>query len=274
MGMCAQMAIFNSIFSQIIYIYEGPGTSPIAIQHTEYTLRKMLHTRYTVQKITPEEVIHGAWSKNAALFIMPGGADTLYGKSLTPSGNQKIQSYVQEGGAYLGFCAGAYYGSQHIIFSAGTPLEVMGKRELAFFPGTAEGPTLAPWDDTSNAGAKAAVLQWKAPHGPFSMDQTVTTYFNGGCHFVQADSYSHARVLATYQTTSPPKAAIVEMGVDKGRVILSGVHCEFAPELFDQGDPFLVPIQKKLIPQDYNRQILMAYLLERLRIGTITFKQR
>jgi len=263
------MAIFNSSFSQIIYIYEGPGTSSVAIQHTEYTLKKMLHTRYTIQKITPEEVIHGAWSKNTALFIMPGGTDTLYGRFLNFKGNKKIQAYVQEGGAYLGFCAGAYYGSQHVTFSPETPLEVRGDRELAFFPGIAEGPTLAPWDDTSNAGAKAAALQWKTPHGPFSMDQTVTAYFNGGCHFVQASNYPHVRVLATYQAALPSKAAIVEMDIGKGCVILSGVHCEFTPELFDQDDPFLVPIHKQLIPQDHDRQALMAHLLERLGIETL-----
>lgn len=255
----------NSPLSQAIYIYAGPGTSPVSVNHAEYTLKKMVDSRYSIQKIDPEDVTHGSWAKNAALFVIPGGADIPYGKSLNSKGNQQIQTYVQDGGAYLGFCAGAYYGSKKVRFAVGTPLEVVGDRELAFFPGVAEGPVLKPWHDKSNAGSEAALLQWEGPHSPFRMNQPFTTYFNGGGHFVKADTYPHVTVLATY-TPSPPKAAIIEIAIGKGRVILSGVHCEFAPELFDRDDPFLIPIQKKLIPENQSRQALMGHLLERLGI--------
>lgn len=265
----AEKINLSSPFLQKIYIYVGPGTSPVAIKHTEYTLKKLVHPRYAIQKIGPEEIIKGIWVKNAALFVMPGGADIPYCESLNTKGNQGIQTFVQEGGAYLGFCAGAYYGSKQVEFAVGTPLEVVENRELAFFPGVAEGPTLVPWDDKTNAGAEAALLQWKEPHSPFPMNQTFITYFNGGCHFIKADTYPHVTILANYLTTSPPKAAIIEIAVGKGRVILSGVHCEFAPELFDVHDPFLLPVQKKLIPKDQERLALMAHLLERLRIETL-----
>lgn len=255
--------------AKTIYIYSGPGTSPVALKHTEYTLKKMVYKHYTLQKIGPEEVIQGTWVDNAVLFIMPGGADIPYGMSLNSKGNDNIQAYVQGGGAYLGFCAGAYYASKHIAFSAGTPLEIVGERELAFFPGIAEGPTLAPWDAQSNAGADVAFLNLKTPHNSFSMEHTLTTYFNGGCHFVKADSYTNVTVLATY-AASLPKAAIVEINVGKGRVILSGVHCEFAPELFDMSDPFLAPIQKKLVPKNHERQALMAHLFDRLSIKLLS----
>lgn len=32
----------------------GPGTSPVALKHTEHTLKKMLHQQYTLQKIGAE----------------------------------------------------------------------------------------------------------------------------------------------------------------------------------------------------------------------------
>lgn len=267
-GSYRKTAALNSSLPQTIYIYNGPGTSSVAIRHTEYTLKKMVHSRYVLQKIGPQDVIKGAWVNNAALFVMPGGADIPYGVFLNSKGNQNIQAYVQKGGAYLGFCAGAYYGSKQIAFSVGTPLEVVGGRELGFFPGIAEGPTLLPWDFQSNAGAAVALLQWKEAHSPFSLDYPLTAYFNGGCHFVKADGYPNVRVLATY-AASPPKAAIVQINVGKGRVVLSGVHCEFAPELFDRDDPFLVPVQQKLIPNDHDRQTLMMHLLDRLGVKTI-----
>lgn len=47
--------------------------------------------------------------------------------------------FVTQGGSYLGLCAGAYYACARVEFEPGTPLEVVGDRELAFFPGIAQG---------------------------------------------------------------------------------------------------------------------------------------
>jgi glutamine amidotransferase-like uncharacterized protein len=47
--------------------------------------------------------------------------------------------FVQSGGAYLGLCAGAYYATARVVFEPGTPMEVVGDRELAFFPGIGRG---------------------------------------------------------------------------------------------------------------------------------------
>lgn len=200
---------------------------------------------------------------------MPGGADIPYCQSLNGKGNQQIQTFVQKGGAYLGLCAGAYYGSKTVEFAVGTPLEVVENRELAFFPDIAEGPTLAPYDYQSNAGAAVAHLQWKGPHSSFSKNQVFTSYYNGGCHFVNADTLPHVTILANYLTTSLPKAAIIEITVGKGCVILSGVHFEYAVELLDALDPYLLPIKKELTLKNQDRLALMAHLLERLGIETI-----
>jgi glutamine amidotransferase-like uncharacterized protein len=47
--------------------------------------------------------------------------------------------FVSQGGGYLGLCAGAYYACARVEFEPGTRLEVVGDRELAFFPGIAQG---------------------------------------------------------------------------------------------------------------------------------------
>lgn len=47
--------------------------------------------------------------------------------------------YVERGGAYMGICAGAYYGCSEVQFEPGTALQVFGQRELAFWPGAAQG---------------------------------------------------------------------------------------------------------------------------------------
>jgi glutamine amidotransferase-like uncharacterized protein len=47
--------------------------------------------------------------------------------------------FVEGGGSYLGLCAGAYYGCSRVEFETGGAMEVVGARELAFFPGVARG---------------------------------------------------------------------------------------------------------------------------------------
>jgi biotin--protein ligase len=255
---------------QTIYIYAGPGVSLVALNHTVYTLKKLVGSRYELQAIGPGAIKRHAWTTNAALLVMPGGADLPYGKRLNGKGNKQIDDYIRQGGAYLGFCAGAYYGSKQVEFALKTPREVVGERELAFFPGLCRGPVLAPWDGQSNVGARAALLQWEGSQGAFAANHPFLTYYNGGGYFVKAGSYAQVTVLATYGATKSSKAAIVEIAHGLGRVILSGVHCEFAPELFDSHDPFLRPVQNKLIPSDEDRLALMAHLLERLGIKTKT----
>ena len=55
------------------------------------------------------------------------------------TGNERIREYVSKGGKYLGICAGGYYASSYVEFEKSTTLEVLGDRELSFFPGKAIG---------------------------------------------------------------------------------------------------------------------------------------
>jgi glutamine amidotransferase-like uncharacterized protein len=55
----------------------------------------------------------------------------------------RLVEYVRAGGAYLGLCAGAYYACSRVEFEPGGPLEVVGNRELGFFPGVAAGAAYA-----------------------------------------------------------------------------------------------------------------------------------
>jgi len=262
-------AKFKPSTRQSIYIYNGPGASYTALCHTKHTLTKFVHPKYTIDFLEPEGVRQGNWLEDTCLFIMPGGADIFYARTLKGKGNQQIQHYVQEGGRYLGFCAGAYYGSRKIAFAKGTTKEITSDRELGFYPDIAEGPTLKPWDHKTNSGAEAAVVMWNGPTTLFPNNHFLTVYYNGGGHFVNAHNYPQVSILASYTTTPEPKAAIIDITYGEGRVILSGIHCEFSPELFDMTDPFLAPLKEKLLLTDPDRCMLMINLLRELGIETI-----
>src|SRR5439155_581244 len=90
-------------------------------------------------RLSKEEILRGELARYS-LFIMPGGRDQPYHAGLQGEANQQIRAFVEEGGAYVGICAGAYYGSARVEFDRGFPLEVCEERELCFFSGTAVGP--------------------------------------------------------------------------------------------------------------------------------------
>ncbi len=167
---------------------------------------------------TAEAVIDGRVLGMADIFVMLGGADLPYCRKLNGAGNENIRAYVEEGGTYLGICAGAYYGCKAIEYHKGREDEICGKRELAFAPVTAIGSLhdlAPPYDETLNSAAIAELSDGEQ------------AFYNGGCTF----KGSGFEILCRYESLHGKPPAIITMGVGKGRAILSGVHFEMTPAL-------------------------------------------
>jgi biotin--protein ligase len=90
---------------------------------------------------------------------VPGGVETNYYNDLGEDGRAKIVEYVQNGGKYLGLCAGAYFGCSKIDFGRGTSLEIIVERGLKFVNATAMGPVLAEYCYQVNSGARLAEIK-------------------------------------------------------------------------------------------------------------------
>lgn len=205
-----------------IFIYLDEGVSPLSYQQTRRTFRKLFPS-HIIQTLDSKDVADGLFRKEAHSLVFCGGRDLPYCEKLQGEGNRQIRSYVEEGGSYIGFCAGAYYGAAEVEFDRTGPLEVIGTRELAFFPGKAIGPAyrdpLFAYD--SEEGAKAALIHWKGEANPFQV------YFNGGCAFHEAEKYPGVEVLARYTDLEHSPAACIRCKVGEGKAFLSGVHLEF-----------------------------------------------
>ncbi len=151
------------------------------------------------------------------LFVMPGGADLYYCEKLNGAGNDRIRAYVEQGGSYLGLCAGAYYACAGLSWAAGTPQEISGSRELNFYSGIATGPIMEYLEKSSldHSWHHAAPIQYD--DGEILL--TTKTAYEGGPVF----SGGEADILARYNNGD---AAIIECMVGQGRVILSSSHIE------------------------------------------------
>ena len=200
----------------------GPGVSKRSYDDTVATLEALLKPYYVVQKVTPMELEEHPWQTSCALLVFPGGRDIPYLERLKNAA-PRIAKWVREGGAYLGFCAGAYFACSHIEWEVDTPLQVKGPRPLKFFPGLSVGSTFPGFQYDSEQGAKAITI---ADERDGSQKRYI--YHNGGGEFVLSGQESDVKVLARYTGEAQGKVAAVYCTVGKGRAVLWYPHIEFS----------------------------------------------
>lgn len=217
-----------------VLIYAGNGTTVESVRHATWSFRRLLGPNYAVITITGDQILKEPWMASCAMLVMPGGADLGYSRTLNGAGNRLIKQYVQMGGKYLGLCAGGYYGSARCEFEIGKQgMEVVGDRELAFFPGTCRGLAFPGFQYHSEAGTRAAQLKVHQDNFSMPVPQGLRAYYNGGGVFVDAETYagkgievlaSYTEILAVDAGVSP--AAVVYCKVGEGGAILTGPHPE------------------------------------------------
>ncbi|KAE8453663.1 hypothetical protein EG329_009174 [Mollisiaceae sp. DMI_Dod_QoI] len=225
-----------------VLVYSGNGSTVESVRHCLYTLRRLLSPNYAVIPVTDTVILKEPWTASCALLVFPGGADMGYCRSLNGEGNKRIEQYVRRGGAYLGFCAGGYYGTSRCEFEVGNRvLEVIGPRELSFYPGICRGGAFKGFVYHSEEGARAVELKVKKEAFKIAIvPQSFKSYYNGGGVFVDAAKYKDKGVetLATYSEQLDVEAgdggaAVVYCRVGEGGAILTGPHPEFAPVNLD-----------------------------------------
>eukprot|EP00899_Mesostigma_viride_P023004 jgi/Mesvir1/3889/Mv19837-RA.1 len=141
--------------SSLILVYTGPGAHPTCIECCCTEIQELVQPGYHVVQVGAAELLDGGWEQATALLVMPGGRDIPYCLLLNGDGTSRIRRYVESGGAYLGICAGGYFGCGYVEFDKGGPLEVLGPRELRFFPGVARGPVYTGFRYEDDQGARA-----------------------------------------------------------------------------------------------------------------------
>ncbi|KAL8944001.1 MAG: hypothetical protein Q9216_000710 [Gyalolechia sp. 2 TL-2023] len=220
-----------------ILVYSGNGSTVESVKHCLYSLRRLLSPTYAVITVSGDAIIKEPWTASCALLVFPGGADLGYCRTLNGDGNRRISQYVDRGGRYLGFCAGGYYASKRCEFEVGNKkLEVVGNRELAFFPGTCRGCAFSGFVYHSEAGTRAAPLKVSKtalPKG--AVPDTFRSYYNGGGVFVDAPKFDDkgVEVLASFTgeldvDPGEGSANVVYCKVGDGAALLTSTHPEFA----------------------------------------------
>ncbi|KAL8702090.1 MAG: hypothetical protein Q9224_000174 [Gallowayella concinna] len=257
-----------------VLVYSDNGSTVESVRHCLYSLRRLLSPNYAVITVSGNAIIKEPWTASCALLVFPGGADLGYCRILNGQGNRRISQYVERGGRYLGLCAGGYYGSKRCEFEVGNKsMEVVGNRELAFFPGTCRGCAFSGFVYHSEEGTRAPQLRTsKAALSNRSVPDVFRSYYNGGGVFVDAPKFeSHGvEVLANFTEeldvdAGEGSASVVYCKVGDGAALLTSTHPEFAAVNLDPQVrlPGYEKIMKALKEDDQGRaDFLKACLLK------------
>ncbi|GAA6020887.1 hypothetical protein JCM10207_003177 [Rhodosporidiobolus poonsookiae] len=214
-----------------VLVYNGSGVSSTSRDNTLRSLRAFLSHRYDVQLVTPKTLRDEPWTDSCALLVFPGGRDLPYLFDLGGKANDRIRNWVNNGGRYLGICAGAYYACESIEFEIGTELEVAGPRELRFFPGLGRGTVFPGFQYDSDVGARDVHLTlnrtaWR-DHWQQSPEACEIWYNGGGAFYLPPHASTlDVEILASYAHAEGTPAAGVGCRVGKGRAVLWGTHPE------------------------------------------------
>lgn len=198
---------------------------PIAIYHDEgvwldgliATERMLDWMGIPWEEVNAEELNRGL--SGFAAFWLPGGWAPDYLERIRASGREAILKLIQEGGAYIGVCAGAYYAASTVVWE--------GKRypyPLGLFQGAVVGPEIYPWP---HYGMVELELTEQPINAGLPREEWVLLY--GGGHFEPAEG-QEVEVVARYRETGWPAAIAFSYG--QGRVLLLGVH----PEIEEDDD--------------------------------------
>ncbi|MGC2595433.1 MAG: BPL-N domain-containing protein [Rhabdochlamydiaceae bacterium] len=243
-----------------IIVYADQGVDGESLKHLILSLREIVDpSHHVLQRVRAKAIIEDPWEKETSLLIVPGGRDVFYHSLLNGKGTDKIRSFIEKGGKYLGICAGAYFACKKIEFEKGGPLEVCAPRSLQLFPGSATGPAygLNKYSYGSLQGTEAAKISWN--HGDCHV------YFNGGCTFAAEESFPHVKPLSFYLDLPGRPPAILEIEIGKGLALLSGVHFEYSIKSLKE-DPHLSRLYPLLLESEKRRRALFCEVMQRLGI--------
>lgn len=248
-----------------VLLYNGSGVSASSRDHCLNSLRSFLSHGYDVQFVNPKQLRSEPWTDSCALLVFPGGRDLPYTYDLSGLANKRIKDWVESGGSYLGFCAGGYYASARVEFEVGTPMEVTGDRELAFFPGVCRGTSFPGFAYETEEGAREVRLSLERGNWRDHWEQSpqdVDVWYNGGGEFVLDDTRAmreNVQILARYDELPTRPVAGVKCQVGKGTAVLWAVHPEHPTLLENKGFA-----TKSYEVKEHSRQALLRATLKLL----------
>jgi len=218
MNMKIYILLFLLTFAELfaksnVVIYSDEGTWEDGIVALEHFLD---WKGYSVSRVFADEINSNSGFLDADILIIPGGYAYDYSLKINHIGNVNIHNFVNNGGAYLGICAGAYYASDSIVWEG-----EQYPYPLNLFSGISIGSihSIIPWD---NYTMTSIGVNKNNSINEFQPNSYSTLYFGGP--FFQSSTIDFDTIATWSDYYNLPAA--INFGYGKGRVALIGPHFE------------------------------------------------
>ncbi len=205
-----------------------------------YGIREVLENKgYTWESIDANDVNNNDLGQYYKLIIFPGGWAGGYNEYINGSGYQNIRNFIDQGGAYLGMCAGSFFACDKVFWREGSDEELTPQNTydypLNLWNGIGDGVIrdFVYWaEDTYYAdhpGTRMTDLKIDTNLMPESDAQMSVLYFGGPVFRPVAGKWGSTEVIARYEMdgySADECAAMILFPYGSGRVFLSAVHPE------------------------------------------------
>lgn len=209
-----------------IALYSDKGADEDCVKATKNMFEWM---GYSVKLIKVDDVNKNSLS-GYEMICFPGGNMYDYGQTISDKGKANIVQFVQDGGAYIGICAGAYFAAEKVIWQ-GTEIPT---EPLKIFAGTSIGPldNIVPYP--AYGMCKVNIVDHNHPITQSESDSIWVLYYWGPA--LTPDTDATVAVLGRYDITKQP--AMISFEYYSGRVFLMGTHPEFEEDSDRDGTNF------------------------------------
>lgn len=195
----------------LVRIYAGEGVARECVKDFQVALG-----RYNPSTIFADELKETSWVNTCRLLVLPGGRDLPYCNDLHGRAVNNIRTFLDNGGAFIGTCAGAYFASSRIEFAKGTEFEVVGERELSVFKGASIGPYFEDFNYQNDTE------KWLLVRCNDEANREV--FYHGGGYFETSALQNNAKIIGSYKEGA---AAMIKVAhPNNGVSLLSHVHFE------------------------------------------------
>jgi hypothetical protein len=214
------------VTKRLALVYRGPATCDVddgGCAPAWADMFKSCQPTFDVAFVGPnesEDVTPVALAK-AGVFIYPGGNDSLvHDWQLVSRYKPAIQSFVKNGGRYLGSCTGGYLAGLNPWAGQGVG--------FALLPGNAGEYVGSPGADITTTRDTVVNVVWASVWGPAPHP----IYLQDGSFFEQSNAATPGvTVLATYAANGEIAALVAPFG--SGKVGVEGPHAEAPADWYE-----------------------------------------
>jgi len=249
-----------------LVVYTGPqvSTSNLLPRLKESFRGAAIHPTGPADLLKPETLDH-----NTLAFFLPGiiGEDSPYSKELGMNGNAAIRKYVEEGGVFVGICAGAYYACRDITYAPPWRKEAKSaKPGLDLFNALASGPLPAlarKGDEFWFSDCRVANVTYRDEKGAARI--AGIAYGNGPALIPYEED--DLEIIARYDDEPGRPIAIAAKKIGKGLAIFVGVlpYIGYDATVAASSFPALQELSGALRPHEEGRAALWNIIVSRIK---------